>query len=178
MAVVAGQDACRIKGRVLAELGDAKKIGGGTSRGPSRRGSANGDGICAEAQCCRIGHIFVITLRQESSRGGVHRPGIGSRFIECGARVHRKRAAGIKHVVVVVTKGGTVEAVAAAAGDDIHRAAGIASVLRVGGARSDAELLHRIIHLEWNRLVAAAGDVIHAVKQKTIGRRAISRDAE
>ena len=71
-----------------------------------------------------------------------------------------------------------MEAVAAATGDDIHRAAGIASVLRVGGAGSDAELLHRIIHLEWNRLVAAAGDVIHAIKQEAIGRRAISRDAE
>src|SRR2546423_15143317 len=106
------------------------------------------------------------------------RPSVGSRLVECGTGIHRKRAAGIKPVVVEITKGRTMEAIAAAAGKNVHRAAGIASVLGVGGAGGDAELLPRTIHLEGDPPVACAGDVIPANPQETICRRAPFRPAE
>ena len=41
------------------------------------------------AQCGGVGNVFVVALREETFGGRIHRTSVGSRFIECGARVHR-----------------------------------------------------------------------------------------
>src|SRR5581483_233997 len=104
--------------------------------------------------------------------------GVLLRLVEARAVVDREGRIGIERVAVEIAKHAAVELVGSAVGHNVHHAAAVAAALGVGARRDHAELLHRVVHLEGNRLVAAARHVVGAVEQEVVRRGPVAGNGE
>ena len=170
-AVFAFQNGRRIEERVFT-----KQEGARTRRETWPRRKAVG--IRAEAAALGAGHVIVISLRRKAGKRRSQGTGIGGRLVKRRAVVYRERAVGIELVGVEVAECAAMEGIVAALGHHVDGAAGVASVLCIGGAGDNAELLHRVIHLKRHCLIAARSHVVGPIQQEAVARGPVSRDAE
>ena len=165
-----------VGGRRIEERVFTKQEGARTRRETWPRRKAVG--IRAEAAALGAGHVIVISLRRKAGKRRSQGTGIGGRLVKRRAVVYRERAVGIELVGVEVAECAAMEGIVAALGHHVDGAAGVASVLCIGGAGDNAELLHRVIHLKRHCLIAARSHVVGSIQQEAVARGPVSRDAE